>query len=208
MSKGVEDDVFVTPKQNFRRRPTSAATSPKAYGRNREATTTHRQLQKEIKGIVQTEIKAMMRSLTRELLEQFGQEAQQMLQEIVSEAMKEMNRTVAAETATMATQAATTTAQSAQRIWANFAVAGAHRQVPTGSTGEQHMVIPARCNRETLIHPDLDTTLPSNNIPDETIEAINRMLQSSETVAIQRLKNGNIVITFKEKAMEYKKGDN
>ncbi len=46
--------------------------SSETCGRDGEATTIYRQLQKEIKGIVQAEIKAIMRSLTRELFEQFG----------------------------------------------------------------------------------------------------------------------------------------
>ncbi len=41
-SKGVEDDVFVIPKQSFRRRLTSAATPPEACGCGGEATTIHR----------------------------------------------------------------------------------------------------------------------------------------------------------------------
>ncbi len=51
-----------------------------------------------------------MRSLTRELFEQFGREAQQVLQEIVSKAMKEMSGTAAAKIAAITTQAAITAA--------------------------------------------------------------------------------------------------
>ncbi len=69
------------------------------------------------------------------------------------------------------------------------------------------MVISARYNRETLVYPDLDTTLPSNSISGETVEIINRTFWSNEAVVVRRLKSGDIVITFKEEAMEYKKGD-
>ncbi len=73
--------------------------------------------------------------------------------------------------------------------------------------GEPYMVIPTRYNREALVYPDLDTLI-SNNIPNATVEAINITFTSSETVAIQRLKSSDIVITFKEEVIEYKKGDN
>ncbi len=69
------------------------------------------------------------------------------------------------------------------------------------------MVIPARYNRKTLVYPDSDTTLPSNSISGETVEAINKIFQNSEIVVVRRLKSSDIVITFKEKAMEYKKED-
>ncbi len=82
---------------------------------------------------------------------------------------------------------------------------GVYRQVPASGTGEPCMVIPARYNRETLVYPDPDTILPSNSISDETVEAINRAFWNSETITIRRLKNGDIVITFKEEVTEYKK---
>ncbi len=62
----------MTPKQSFHRRPTNTAISIKMQGCNREAAIIYKQLQKEIKDIVQVEIKVMMRSLTKELFEQFG----------------------------------------------------------------------------------------------------------------------------------------
>ncbi len=72
---------------------------------------------------------------------------------------------------------------------------------------EPYMIILIKYNWETFIYPDLNITLPSNNISDETVETINRTFQNNEVVTIWRLKNDNIVITFKEEMMEYKKGD-
>ncbi len=91
-------------------------------------------------------------------------------------------------------------------MWANAAITETHHQAAASNTDKPYIVIPARCNQETLVHPNPDS-LPSNNTSDETIETINRTLQNSEVVAVQRLKNGDIVITFKKEMTEYKKGD-
>ncbi len=82
-----------------------------------------------------------------------------------------------------------------------------YRQTSASDTGEPYIVILARYNRKTLVYLDLDTTLPSNNILGETVEAINRTFWNNEVVVIWRLKSGDIVITFKEEMTEYKKGD-
>ncbi len=165
-------------KQSFHRRPTSIAVSIEVWGCNREAATTYKQLQKEIKDIVQTEIKAIMRSLTKELFEQFGREVQKVLWDIVGEAMKEMGGMAMA-----VAEAAVVAAQSIQTMWANVAVAGVYRQVPGSGVGEPCMVILARCNREVLMHPDPDS-LTSNSTLNAIIEAINIALTSNEAVAI------------------------
>ncbi len=177
-SKGVEDNIFVTPKQNFHRYPTNAAIPTETQGRNREAATIHKQLQKEIKDIIQAEIKAIMRSLTKELLEQFGRKIQKILQNIMGEMMKEID-----ETATAAAKTAIAAAQSAQTTWANVAATDMHHQAPDSDTDEPHMVIPARCNREALVHPDPDI-LTSNNTPNTTVKAINITLTNSKTMAV------------------------
>ncbi len=190
---------FRDTKQNFRRRPTSAAAPTEARGRGGTDT----QLQREIREMVQAEVKAMIGPLTKELLDRFGREAQQVLRDVVSDALKEMGGTAA----TAAAQAATTAAQSAQKTWANVAAAGTHRQLPDGGAGEPRLVIPARHNREALVHPDPDT-LPASSTPNETVDAINRTLQNSKAVVIRRLKSGSVVVTFKEGATEYKKGEN
>ncbi len=143
-----------------------------------------------------------MKSLTKELLEQFGQKTQKMLQDIMDEAMKEIGKTAMTtiETTAMA-------AQSTQTTWANIATASTHHQAPGNDTSEPHIVILARCNREALMHPDPDT-LTSNNTPNTTIETINKTLTSNKAMAIQRLKSNDIVITFKKEATEYKKRNN
>ncbi len=79
-------------------------------------------------------------------------------------------------------------------------------QVFVSNINKPYMVIPTRYNQETFIYPNPDV-LPSNSISDETIETINKILQNSEVITIQRLKNGDIVITFKEKVIKYKKGN-
>ncbi len=107
-----------------------------------------------------------------------------MLWEIMSEVMKEMSRMTVAKAAATATQAAITTAQSAQRIWTNVVIAGVYCQVPTSNTGEPYMVIPAKHNRETLVYPNPDITLPSNNTLDKIIETINRMFRNNKAITI------------------------
>ncbi len=82
-----------------------------------------------------------------------------------------------------------------------------HCQISVNNINKSYIVISIRYNQETFIYPDPDTTLPSNNISDETVKIINRIFWNNEVVAIWRLKNGDIVITFKEEMIEYKKGD-
>ncbi len=89
----------------------------------------------------------------------------------------------------------------------NVATIDTYRQTSGNNVGEPYIIILARYNREALIYPDLDT-LTSNNISNITIETINITLTNNETIAIQRLKNGDIVITFKKEVTEYKKKDN
>ncbi len=177
-SKGVEDDVFVTPKQSFHRCPTNAVAPTEVWGCGREAVITYKQLQKEIKDIVQAEIKAMMRSLTKKLFEQFGREAQKVLQDIMGEVMKEMDGMAMA----MA-EAVAMAIQSAQTTWANVVMVDTHCQAPGSGVGELCMVILARHNREALMHSD-PNTLTSNSISSVTVEAINIMLTSNEAMAI------------------------
>ncbi len=87
----------------------------------------------------------------------------------------------------------------------NVATTETYYQTSASDIDKLYMIIPARYNQEILVHPNLDTILPSNNISDKTIETINRMFRNNETITIQKLKSGDIVITFKEEIMKYKK---
>ncbi len=102
----------------------------------------------------------------------------------MNEAMKEMNRMIMAEAAAAVIQTAIITAQSVQQTWVNVAVAGTYCQTSINGMDESYIIILIRYNRETLIYPDLDIILPSNNISDEIVETINKILQSNKTIAI------------------------
>ncbi len=86
-------------------------------------------------------------------------------------------------------------------------MAGTHHQLPDSGTDKPHLVIPTRHNREVLVYPNPDI-LPASSIPSETIDIINRTLQNSKAIMIRRLKSGSMMVTFKEGATEYKKGEN
>ncbi len=82
-----------------------------------------------------------------------------------------------------------------------------HYQTSGNNIDKPYIIILTRCNRKALVYSDLDTFI-SNNIPNITIETINIMFMNNKTVTIQKLKSGDVIITFKEEVTEYKKENN